>query len=224
VVRLQIPPGTANLQTFLLPGKARIRVVAKSRPLGPDEVLHASRHWADWLALPLCLPAGAYLVYVLASIVGGSPALRPELLGWGALAGAALAGWIAFGKLRTQYWRLDARGLTRGRITPLHIPWSEIEGVVLGLFTTESPLWRVAASLDDGIAAQRRQQLQLRAGALVLRLSGGRLFMLLPLKYSAQLQLRFLDAVAELIAGPGTLTPVETRALARWDGEVTRVG
>lgn len=226
-VRLKLSPATAVGQRFRLEAKGVVvRLVLKSAPLQPGEVVTAAPKWTEYLALPLFLPVGVYGMYVAFSTVSERAALDdPRVISYGLVLGGLLAAWNLWSNLVQRYWRLDEHGLTRGRLSRLHVPWSEIEGAVLGMPKKKSLLWQVAAVVDERLAAQHQGRQALRTGSVVLRLSGGRLFQLLPATYRDALVYRLLDACGERIAWPESYSPAELAAFDRWrEGAINTVG
>ena len=225
-VRLKLSPATAVGQRFRLAEKGVVvRAVLRGVPLQPDEVVPAGPKWAEYLALPLFFPVGVYAMYIAFSTVQGDAALNdPRVISFGLIFGGVLAAWSLWSNLTRRYWRLDARGLTQGRLSGVHLPWAEIEGAVLGMPKKKSLLWQVASAVDEGLAAQHQGRQALRAGSVVLRLSGDRLFQILPAEYREALIYRLLDALGERIAWPESYSPSELAAFDRWkDGKINAV-
>ncbi len=124
--------------------------------------------------------------YILQGLLGGIPE-DPSDPGWhlvwrrteviGSVLSVGAIGWEVWRTLARRYWRLDSSGLRRGRVSTLHIPWSEIEQAVIGMPSELHWYWRFMVHIPiSTIQAAVASVVDYRARAVVLRLRGERLF------------------------------------------------
>lgn len=196
--------------------------------LTPGETVSAHPRAAEWIALALWPPVCCYGAYVVLGIFFGVPP-TPGDPAWGevlrrALTVGAAASVLVIARsirmlLTRGYWRLDETGITRGRVGALHIPWSDVESVVLGM--PDEQHWYVRTmekiptrAIEGSLGVIRA----FRERAIVLRLSGRRLFVVsLGRQHvgGAAFMERLAELCADRTASPETYTQAEARALAR---------
>jgi hypothetical protein len=136
------------------------------------------------LALPAIPLAVGYATYIVSAIIWGIPT-RGDIVGrhgfWLriAVASGALSalwiGWTLWIVLSRGYWRLDDKGITRGKLSPVTIPWVDIESIRIGMPLRRHLLDRLQRHNPHRAAKAMNQFVQnLRDHAVVLRIRGQR--------------------------------------------------
>jgi hypothetical protein len=183
----------------------------------------------EWISIGLWPIACFYAAYILLSIALGVPD-SPGDPAWAdvwrrtIVAGTGLSvvviAWSIQSQLARGYWRVDGRGITRGKIAILHVPWSEIEALVIGM--PDEQHWWVGMTQHlrtSEVEASVSSIQAYRDAALVLRLRGKRLFVVSLLGRQhvngEALMQRIVDRCADRLASTETYTATERKALAR---------